>query len=102
MRKASPIVTTRLVLDLHQCYIAMIEKKYFKQFIDYPSFIIELLGQIPNHNYELYKFQNNSVTSTKIDTIEIRDIFEDFISWELNIPQMKEDNTPNEILLQII
>ena len=89
------------VIDLVKCYFHMIEKNYLYNFsnIDYEGFLLGILGRSSNNDYELYEF--HTTVPTKIDMTDIRDVFEDFLSWELNISPNQKDGSPTEILLKI-
>lgn len=89
------------VIDLYNCYLRMIEKNYLNNFdnISYSQFISGVLRGLPDDYYALYEFR--TTIPTKIDTTDIRGVFEDFLSWELNISPNQKDGSPTEILLKI-
>lgn len=89
------------VIDLPACYLRMTDQNYLYNFsgIDYEGFLLGILGKSSDNDYELYEF--HTTIPTKIDTTDIRGVFEDFLSWELNISPNQKDGSPTKILLKI-
>lgn len=110
-RKASSTVTIMPVVNLRKCHTRMLNREVlpYDDYKYYSTFIQELLGEFgpdvgkesDTPEYRLYTFSTSLITPTEIDSADIRDVFEDFLSWELNIPQTKEDGSPTEILLKL-
>lgn len=111
MRKASSTVTMMPVVNLRKCHTRMLNREAlpYDDYKYYSTFIQKLLGEFgpdvgkesDTPEYRLYTFSTSLITPTEIDSADIRDVFEDFLSWELNIPQTKEDGSPTEILLKL-
>ena len=110
-RKASSIVTKMPVINLRKCHDKMLRRGVIscEEYEYYSTFIFDLLGEFgpdiakdsADPEYRLYTFSTALIRPTKIDTADIREVFEDFLSWELNVPQIKEDGSPNDIILKI-
>ena len=99
-------ISTQKVVDMRKCLASMRQEAciplYAKDWCD--SALIACIFEDINHfraGIYTYQFMDDVKRSTKNVFFEIRAAFENFLSFECNIPETKEDGEPMEILIKV-
>ena len=103
---SNSFISTQKVIDLRKCLAEMRHQSCIPLYAeDWPdkALICGIFGDTKHLESGIYAYQFLDDVERSIENVffEIRAAFENFLSFECNIPETKEDGEPTEILLKI-